>query len=214
MGSLLELIRSFWNNLQTGQATHLGGWSYVLLWLVVIVEGPVATLLGAAAASAGFMRLGLVFVTAILGNFTADVLWYLLGYAGKLEWLLRYGRWLGVRRHHLERLQQSMREHAFKIMLSVKLTNAFTIPSLIAAGLARIPWKRWIPAFLIGQCIWTGTLVLIGYYAAESIKQVQEDIRYGVLVASLLFLLVILWLARRTLRKREESDGSVGDDEG
>jgi len=142
------------------------------------------------------------------------VLWYLLGYVGKIEWLLRYCRWLGVRRHHLERLQQSMREHAFKIMLSVKLTNAFTIPSLIAAGLARIPWKRWIPAFLIGQCIWAGTLVLIGYYAAESIKQVQEDIRYGVLVASLLFLLVILWLARRMLRKREESDGSVGDDEG
>jgi membrane protein DedA with SNARE-associated domain len=214
MGSLLELIQNFWNNLQTGQATHLGSWSYVLLWLVVIVEGPIATLLGAAAASAGFMRLGLVFIAAILGNFTADVLWYLLGHVGKIEWLLRYSRWLGVRRHHLERLQQSMREHAFKIMLSAKLTNAFTIPSLIAAGLAGVPWKRWIPAFLIGQCIWTGTLVLIGYYAAESIKQVQGDIRYVVLVASLLFLLVIIWLARRTLRKREESDESVGDDEG
>ena len=67
MSSLLELIQNFWNNLQTGQATHLGSWRYVLLWLLVIVEGPIATLLGAAAASAGFMRLGLVFVVASLG---------------------------------------------------------------------------------------------------------------------------------------------------
>ena len=63
--------------------------------LLVVVEGPFATLLGAAAASAGWMRPGLVLIAAAVGNLTADSLWYTLGYAGKLEWVLRFGRRLG-----------------------------------------------------------------------------------------------------------------------
>ena len=36
-----------------GQLPELGHWTYILLALLVMVEGPIATLLGAAAASAG-----------------------------------------------------------------------------------------------------------------------------------------------------------------
>jgi membrane protein DedA with SNARE-associated domain len=42
------------------------------------------------------MRPGLVFLAAATGNLTADSLWYTLGYAGKLEWALRFGRRLGL----------------------------------------------------------------------------------------------------------------------
>ena len=38
-----------------------------------------------AAASAGLMRAPAVLASAALGNMTADTLWYLLGYHGKLE---------------------------------------------------------------------------------------------------------------------------------
>ena len=75
MNSFLQLIQHFILAMKTGQLPQLGYWTYLVLALLVAVEGPVATLLGAAAASAGLMRPGLVFVSAAAGNLTADSLW-------------------------------------------------------------------------------------------------------------------------------------------
>jgi membrane protein DedA with SNARE-associated domain len=200
----MEWIQSFWTSLHAGQFPQLGIWSYLILAIFVAVEGPIATLLGAAAASAGLMRPGWVFVSASIGNLTADSLWYSLGSAGRLEWLLRYGRRFGVRKRHLERLTDEMHTHATKILLIAKLTAGFIIPSLIAAGLAKVPWKRWFPVILTGEMIWTGTLVLIGYYATEAIKQIERGVEYVGIAASAFFLLFVLWGVRRMWRKREE----------
>jgi membrane protein DedA with SNARE-associated domain len=201
----MDWIQNIWISLQNGQLPQLGWWSYLLLAVLVAVEGPLATLLGAAAASAGLMRPYLVFAASAAGNLTADSLWYTLGYAGRIEWILRYGRRLGVRRSHLDRLKSEMHKHGTKILLFAKLTSGFIIPSLIAAGLARIPWRRWFPVILSAEMVWTGSLVVIGYYATEGIKQIEKGISYIALAASAAFLLVVIWGVRRTLRKRSET---------
>lgn len=82
----------------------LGLWAYLLMAILVMVEGPIVTLAGAVAASSGFMRPELVFVSAAAGNLIADTLWYTLGYLGKMEWLHRYGSWFGVREEFIHRL--------------------------------------------------------------------------------------------------------------
>jgi membrane protein DedA with SNARE-associated domain len=197
-----KLLQEIWGVLQSSQIPGLGFLKYLILALMVAVEGPVATLLGAAAASAGFMRIALVFIAAGTGNLSADAFWYSLGYAGKQEWLLRYGRWIGLRSHHLARLQEGMERHAPKILLIAKLTSGFIIPSLIAAGLARVPWKRWFLPIAAGEVVWTGSLVLLGYYAAQTITQVQKDVRVAALVAGLIFLLALIWLISRWLRQK------------
>jgi membrane protein DedA with SNARE-associated domain len=201
MNSFLEFLLSLAASIRSGQLPQLGYWTYPLLALLVAVEGPIATLLGAAAASAGLMRLGLVFVAAATGNLTADSLWYSLGRAGKLEWALRFGRRLGLRREVLEQVEQSMHEHALKILFVAKITVSFIIPSLIAAGLMKIPWRRWFPAVFCGEMIWTGSLVLVGFYATEAVKRLALGIEYLVAGLSLLFILFLLWMGRRVLRK-------------
>ncbi len=206
MDSLIRLIHQVWSNLQAGVIPNFGFWNYILLALFVAVEGPIATLIGAAAASAGIMHLDLVFLSASVGNLTADTLWYSLGKAGKIEWLLHYGRWFGVQKYHLERLNQGMHEHAAKILLIAKVTAGLIIPTLIAAGLAKVPWKRWFPAVALGEMFWTGSLVLIGYYTTESIKQIEHDLRYLGITVSLIILLVLIWLIRRNLFTQKKPD--------
>ena len=72
---LIDLIREFWSGLIIGQIQQLGNWNYVLLALLTVVEGPIATLLGAMAASTGYLNPELVFVSAATGNLAADTLW-------------------------------------------------------------------------------------------------------------------------------------------
>ena len=199
----LAYLRNLWIS---GQIPEWGIWSYLVLALVVAVEGPVATLLGAAAASAGVMRPIPVFIAAALGNLTADTLWYLVGKLGKMEWFFKIGERFGLSRQHMQRLQQNMRDHAVKILFFAKLSMSLMIPSLLAAGLIKAPWRRWFPAVFGGEIIWTGALVLIGYYATEAIKRIEPGLEYLLLAGSIAFVIFMFVLSRRILRESEKAE--------
>ena len=196
------LALNFWAELQAGQIPFLGIWNYVLLAFLVAVEGPIATLVGAAAASAGVMNPVLVFIAASTGNLTSDTLWYLLGYVGKTDWLVRHGQWFGLRERHVQRLERGMHTHARKILIVAKLTLSLTIPALLAAGMARVPWRRWFPAVFVAECIWTGGLVLAGFYLTESIKRLEQGVQYVAIAGIIIFVVgVSIVLLRNNLRQ-------------
>ncbi len=163
------------------------------------------TLLGAAAASAGLMKAPWVFVAATIGNLTADSLWYSIGYLGKAEWLSHF-QWLGIRRPLIERLKRGLTKHVTKVLLIAKFTLSFMIPTLVTAGLLRIPWRRWVPTLIFADTVWTGLLVFIGYYSIESIKRVEQSIQHSVLIVSILLVATLLLLSRRFKKQWDESD--------
>ncbi len=196
----LNNLRVLWIS---GQIPEWGYWSYLALAVLVAVEGPIATLLGAAAASAGVMRPLLVFLAASGGNLLADTLWYLLGYLGKIEWFFKIGQRMGLNHGHMQRLQTNMRKHAVKVLFFAKLSMSLMIPSLIAAGLVKARWRNWFPAVFSGEIIWTGALVLIGFYATEAIKRIEQGLEYLILGATLAFVIFMLVLSRRILRESE-----------
>jgi membrane protein DedA with SNARE-associated domain len=198
----LGLFQLFFISLKNGQLPQLGIWTYFLLLFLVAIEGPIATLIGAAAASAGLMRLGWVFMAASTGNLAADTLWYTLGYLGKIDIILRIGQKLGLSRELLERLQKGMQEHTTRILFIAKLTVSFVIPSLIAAGLVKAPWRRWFPAIFAGELIWTGSLLLLGFYTTEAIKRIEKGVEYLALGGGLIFIIFLIFMGRRLIQKR------------
>jgi membrane protein DedA with SNARE-associated domain len=209
MHNLMILLRDVVVTLKSGELPQLGFWTYIILALLVAVEGPIATLLGAAAASAGLMRPMPVFFAAAAGNLTADSLWYTLGYMGKTEWILHFGRRLGLRESLIDHLKQNMLAHATKVLFLAKLTVSFVIPSLIAAGLLRIPWRRWFPALIVAETIWTGSLVLIGYYTTEALKRVERGVEYAVLAASIAFVIFAILAGRRLVRQFDKDASEI-----
>ena len=209
MYELMILFHDLIVTIKSGQLPQLGYWTYIILALLVAVEGPIATLLGAAAASAGLMRPMPVFIAAATGNLTADSLWYSIGYLGKTEWILHFGRRLGLRESLINHLKQNLLTHATKVLFLAKLTVSFVIPSLIAAGLLRIPWRRWFPALLLAETIWTGSLLLIGYYTTEALKRVERGVEYAVLGASIAFVIFAILAGRRLVKQWDKDSTEV-----
>jgi membrane protein DedA with SNARE-associated domain len=201
MAYINNLIQSLIQALRSGQLPQLGTWTYIVLGALVAVEGPIATLLGAAAASAGLMKPGWVFMAAAAGNLTADSLWYTLGYLGKIDWLLRIEKKMGIKGDIMARMEIEMRKHAARILFVAKLTLSLMIPALIAAGLVKAPWKRWFPAIFSGEMIWTGSLLLIGFYATEAIKRVERGVEYAALGGTIIFVIVLIILGRKVLKQ-------------
>lgn len=203
VNEVLEILVRFWDGLrasQTNMLQSLGYWNYALLAILVTIEGPIVTLVGAAAAAAGPLKPELVFISAMTGNLLADVLWYTLGYFGRLEWVVNYGGWLGVRQKHIDVLRIGVTRHVRKILLIAKLTLSFVIPALVATGLARVPWRRWFPILFIAETFWTGLLVIFGVYATESIRQIDQSIHKFALISSMVILFIaFVWVLRRQL---------------
>ncbi len=214
MSHVLQILHNLLLALRSGHLPHWGSWTYFLLVFLVVLEGPSATLLGAAAASAGIMKPPFVFLAATIGNLTADSLWYSVGYLGKVEWFAHLQRF-GIRQHLIERLKRSMIKHSIQILLIAKFTLSFMIPTLVTAGLLRIPWRRWFPVLILADTLWTGLLVSIGYYSIESIKSVQKGVEYAVLFASILLLTALILLGRRLIKRwnQIESNSETGSKE-
>jgi len=206
MNNLLDLVHSFWLTSEGGiWIINPSIMHYIVLAILVAVEGPLMTLLGAAASSAGFMQPGWVFTAAAIGNLSADLIWFSVGYLGKIEWAYQYGNWLGLKRQHIEKIQAHIHSHAAKVLFLAKLSAGLMIPSLIAAGLAKVPIKKWLPALLIGETLWTGSLVLCGYYATEAIKQVEKGVHYiGIGVSIFIILGIGIWVVRHFIKEDKD----------
>jgi membrane protein DedA with SNARE-associated domain len=215
---IIDQIRQFIANFDVVAVAAWGYWSYLILAVLVAIEGPIVTLLGAAAASLGLMHPGFVFIAAATGNLTSDTLWYYLGYIGKLEWIRRFGRRLGVSDQKLEVLENTLCNHAPIILFVSKLTVSPMIPALIATGLIKYPWRRWFPYVFAGEMIWTGSLVVIGFYGLLAVKKVQLGIEHAIFIISIIFIILVLVLGRRFLKKEiqstEESSEKVSRQEG
>lgn len=183
----------------------LAVWTYFLLMILVVVEGPIATLLGSVAASTGLLNPLWVFVSASLGNLTADILWYSLGYIGKNDWLMKLSGRFGVKESVITHLQKDVHNHIHKVLFIAKLTMGLVIPTLIAAGLARVPFKRWFGILFGAECIWTGSLVLAGYYFGAFIQHIEANLRWISLAGAMILVMVVIAYITRS-RQRTENE--------
>jgi membrane protein DedA with SNARE-associated domain len=204
MNEVLQFCREIWLTLRSGGFPDLGIWSYVLLGVLAATEGPLSVLLGAAAAAGGYLRPDWVYFTAVIGNLVGDCAWYLVGWAGKPQWIMRLGRFLGMHPEHIDKLEHAIRVHAIKLILLAKLSISLMVPTLIAAGLARVPWRRWFPAVFVIEVVWTALLVWVGYHATGLIARIELGLQVAGVVVILALVSAVVWYVRRLIRREEE----------
>jgi membrane protein DedA with SNARE-associated domain len=206
MDEVIRFFREVWETLRNGGFPDLGIWSYVLLALLAATEGPFSVLLGAAAAAGGYLRADWVYLAAVTGNLAGDCAWYWVGFAGKPHYIARFGRWLGMHPEHVVRLEVAIRAHAVKLILLAKLSISLMIPTLVAAGLARVPWRRWFPVVFALELIWTALLVFVGYHATGVITRFEHSLQAVGVLALLLVIAGAVWYGRRVIRREEEQE--------
>lgn len=196
--NLGAFIEQLWHAVQTGQLPDLGNWSYVILVVLVFIEGPVATLAAATMAASGILRADLVFLLSMIANFMADVFWYLLGYfGGSRRILLRIG-WVRRRWFTIRRIQRDLRNRAAKLYLLTKLSmGLLTIPILIAAGMSRVPWLHLAAVGLIIEPLWNGLLVFAGLHLGKYVAQLERGLQMWAFVGTLVVFFILLTLYRR-----------------
>jgi len=198
----MELFEQIWTAIRTGTLPDLGAWSYLLLFILVFLEGPVVTMMAGAMAGAGILRFDVVLLVAIVANTVADYTWYLLGYFGGNRSILYRTRWMRRRRHLVQRLRASVRQEAVKLFVLTKLAvGVMSIPVLIAAGMSRVAWWRLFLVSLVVEPLWNGILIFAGYRLGDYIAQLDRGLRIVALIGSAIIIWLFIDIYRRVLRR-------------
>ena len=204
--SFMATLQRFFEN-SYAQLSALKAWNYLLILVAVIIEGPVATLLGGVWAALGRVNLWGVLLVAVLAGIMADSFWYYVGYYGRQQVLNRWGGLLRVDVDAINKMEEMLFGHrASRVLFLAKLTSAMVIPALVAAGITRMGWRKAMRVLLPAQLLWSIGLTGLGYLMADSYLLISQKIEnFGWMAGGAGAILLVGYLVYRWRKASEES---------
>ena len=162
-------------------------WVYLLIVVAAFLEGTFLSLLCGTLVAVGYLRFFPILLAISLGDIIGDVLWYMIGYHFGQPFVVRFGRYFGIYEREISALKGLFIRHQNIIVFLSKISNGLgmAIAILFTAGLARMHFARYIAINVIGELMWTGLLVGVGYTFSDSFLQTQDTLYRESLVLSL-----------------------------
>jgi membrane protein DedA with SNARE-associated domain len=118
--------------------------SYFVLFILMVVEGPIVTSAAAFVAHLGFFTLPMIFILSIAGDIVGDFIYYGIGRASRETLLVKHGHRFGLGPEKMALFDQAFKMHTFKSLVIAKLAPAIPGPVIIAAGALRMSFWRLI----------------------------------------------------------------------
>lgn len=177
---------------------------YGLLGPLVLAEGPAATVLAGSLVGAGLAAFWPILLIVVAADVTADSLLYLLGRFGTRRPMARLLRRLGLTDARRSRLTAAVTRNLPRVVAGAKAVDIAAVPAFLAAGLARVPYRRfvsWIAAAsAVRAVVLLGVGMAFGRQAADLLDSPGTAIALTValaLAAGLVHLIVRRWAGRR-----------------
>jgi membrane-associated protein len=188
-------------------------WGYVIVGVAtflensvgagVIVPGETLVILGGFYARVGDLWLPLVAFVAVVGAILGDNVGYWIGRRFGRGFVERHGRRLFITKERLDRVEGYYGSHGGKTVFLGRFVPFVRSVGFLVAGVAHMPWKRFLVYDVVGAVIWGVGHSVLGYLVGASYEDFAPYFGLGILVV-LLLLIGGSTLARR---RRKQSKG-------
>jgi membrane-associated protein len=178
---------------------------YVLLFIGCIFEGPVVMIAAGFLFGLGQFNLLPMYMSLVLGDFTADIFWYCLGRFGTRSTIFKYGHIINLTPVILEKVEGRFLRYHEKILIISKITMGlgFAVVVLIVAGIFKVPFKNYVILNLIGGFIWTALLVMVGYFFGNIYLAIPSSAKIIFILSMFIIIVVGLRQANNYLKTVE-----------
>ena len=160
---------------------------YVAIFIGSFIEGPTVGLIVGFLVRVHFINLYLGYLAHVSGDWLADMMYYTIGYFGGTAIIPKMARILKFSVKEVEDIEQSFKTHSKKLIIVGKITHVIGFPILIAAGVTRYDWRKFLVLDLVATLIKGAILVFIGFYFGG----LWEKVNNVILVAGGIGLLII-----------------------
>jgi membrane-associated protein len=172
----------------------LAHYGYPIIFVLVLIEGPIVTITSSFFAASGYFNVCILFPIIAAADLSADIIWYFIGYFGKKKILNRWGRFIGLNNERLnkfEKLNDKFKNHQGKILFIAKITHVLGFPFLINAGIFKWDIKKYILFNFYATVPKTICFILLGYFFGHASITISRYLGYGTYIGIGLFILAI-----------------------
>jgi membrane protein DedA with SNARE-associated domain len=196
---ILHLIKS--SNF-AGVLQFLQTSGYGIMFIIMLVEGPIITYIAAFAASLGIFNVFYVFILSFLGNFLGDLIFFFIGRISKESMVDEYeSRSLNPTRRN--KLKTYLETNPGRTIAVIKLTPFLPIPGLILAGASNIKFKKFLVYSVLVTICYSLTMVLLGFYSGLAFLTIAKYVKYiEYLIGGTIILVLFVFLLFRFVSKR------------
>ncbi len=149
----------------------LHAWGYVAILIGTFLEGETIVIIAGAFAALGFMNLPLVFITAVLGTFFGDQVYFTIG--------KKWGTKLLMRRPKMKQKSRSvfrlLKKHETAFILSFRFIYGLRNVSPFVIGMNGIRHPRFAALNFIAAFVWGVAFAGGGYLLGKAFKGVLND---------------------------------------
>jgi membrane-associated protein len=168
-------------------------YKYWVLFPLIIVEGPIITVITGFFASLGYINIFWSFIIIVFGDISGDYIYYLIGRVGGVKFIKRWGKYFKVQEKQIQTLKKQFDKKGGKILISGKILHGIGGTFLIAAGIVKMPLKKFFSYNFIGSLIKSFILLVIGFYFGKAVPLIGDYlgrvalISFGIVLGGILF---------------------------
>lgn len=197
-------------------------YGYLAVFLLMVLESAcipipseVTMLFGGAAANAAFaatipghpahLNFLLVGLVGTVGNLVGSWLAYWVGRRGGRPLIERWGRYVFLRPHEIDRAEAWFERHGHEAVFVSRLLPVVRTFISLPAGVAEMPFGKFTAYTFAGCLPWTFALAGVGYGLGSRWTTVEKFIRpIGIVLGVLIVAAIAWWLVKRYREKRRE----------
>ena len=172
---------------------------YPLLFIVMLIEGPVITAAGAFAAALHYMNIWIVLLLSIFANLIPDLVYYAIGYWGRGAFINKYGHYLGITPERIATTEKLATQHSGKYLFVIKMVPLLATPGLIIVGASRMDIKKYAFWSLIITIPTSLFYLIVGYYFGAAYSTISHYVDIGgyVIAAAIVIIVVLAYLQKK-----------------
>jgi len=177
-------------------------YKYFILFPVVVVEGPIATIIAGFLASIGHLNLYIAYGLIIVADVVGDSIYYALGRWGT-RFVERWGHYIGLTIERVKKIELHYTHHAGKTLILGKLAHSIEIPFLVFAGIAKVSYRKFLLYVFIPSIPKSLLFILIGYYFGRAFDEINRYLSYTafIMLAAAIVLVIIYFIIRKVSQK-------------
>jgi membrane protein DedA with SNARE-associated domain len=156
-------------------------------------------------AATGHLNLIAAIVVGAAANLVGSLIAYGLASRFGEPFLLGPGRYIGIRRHHLEMADRWFQRWGLVAVLVARVLPAVRTYISFPAGLARVDVTRFSILTFVGALPWCAALAVVGYVLGRNYDRISGPLgKAAIVLAALVAIVVVVWYVRgREPRSRE-----------
>jgi len=183
-------------------------WGYVGIFVLMLAESAcipipseVTMPVGGFLASSGRLDLWLVGLMGVAGNLAGSLVAYGVGATGGRAFVLRFGRYVRLRAHDLERAETWFAGHGEGTVFWSRLLPVVRTFISLPAGVGRMRLGRFCLYTVLGCVPWSFGLAVGGYYLGKNWEKLAKNVELVSIVIAVAVVAAIVVLVIRGRRK-------------